>query len=326
MKKTFHSDRNTPGLSEKELPEACRQCEAMLADALDETLSPADQAAFDAHIASCVRCAEHLDEAQRGFAWLELLKNPRPEPRPELLARILAQTPDQAVIPFVPASEPMPALPGHGLPGQPLPGHTLPGHTLPGHLLPFRPRPSFLPALQLSHAAYHRLAMTAAMAFFSVTMTLSLTGVRLDRMHAADLNPENLRRSVRGAEAGAVRYYDNLRVVHVMESRVAYMEQDLQTGGPNGSQPDRDNPPEPRETPRTPESGRPLGNAPAPPAPRDGTSHLQPNAPEPAGVRLQMTRLFIPGALWPARSSQPTFTPPDALPSRTASVDSGDLV
>ncbi len=63
-------------------PQHCAQCEAMLADALDGTLSAADQATFDLHIVGCPSCATMLADAQRGAAWMEMLKSPRPEPPP----------------------------------------------------------------------------------------------------------------------------------------------------------------------------------------------------------------------------------------------------
>ncbi len=55
-------------------PALCLACEEMLADAVDETLSPADQAFFDRHVAGCVDCSRMVAEAQRGAAWLTLLK------------------------------------------------------------------------------------------------------------------------------------------------------------------------------------------------------------------------------------------------------------
>ena len=62
----------------------CAQCEAMLADALDGTLSATDQAMFDSHMATCGPCSQLLAEARRGLAWLEMLRDPQPEP-PEML-------------------------------------------------------------------------------------------------------------------------------------------------------------------------------------------------------------------------------------------------
>ena len=73
-------------------PQHCAQCEAMLSDALDGTLSAADQATFDLHLVGCPSCATMLADAQRGTAWMEMLKSPRPEPPTALLERIIAQT------------------------------------------------------------------------------------------------------------------------------------------------------------------------------------------------------------------------------------------
>src|ERR1700730_883866 len=73
-------------------PSHCAQCEAMLTDALDGTLSAAEQAAFDLHLLSCVTCADMMADAQRGAAWLEMLKSSPPEQPATLLDRILAHT------------------------------------------------------------------------------------------------------------------------------------------------------------------------------------------------------------------------------------------
>ena len=70
----------------------CAVCEAMLPEAVDGTLTPAEQRAFDVHVAGCVHCSEELAEAQRGAAWLSMLKSKTPEPPLGLLERILAET------------------------------------------------------------------------------------------------------------------------------------------------------------------------------------------------------------------------------------------
>ena len=187
----------------------CLACEEMLADVLDQTLSPADQAWFDQHIAVCGECSQRLADAQRGAAWLEMLKSPRPEPSVDLMERILAAT--SAAGESVPEMQPATVLPM-------LP-HT--GPVRPARVLPFRlPLPRFRgPWLE------PRLAMTAAMAFFSVALTLNLTGVKLNELHASDLSPTNLKRTYYEANAGVSRYYENLRVVRVLESRVEDMRQ-----------------------------------------------------------------------------------------------------
>jgi len=74
-----------------------------------------------------------------------------------------------------------------------------------------------------------RLAMTAAMAFFSIALTLNLTGVRLQDLRASDLKPSSLKRDFYSANARVVQYYEGLRVVYELESRV----HDLQSASDN---------------------------------------------------------------------------------------------
>ena len=66
---------------EQDKPTACLVCEAMLPDAVDGTLNEAEQRAFDKHVAGCMACADELAEAQRGAAWLTMLKGHTPESR-----------------------------------------------------------------------------------------------------------------------------------------------------------------------------------------------------------------------------------------------------
>ena len=66
--------------------------------------------------------------------------------------------------------------------------------------------------------------MTAAMAFFSIALTLNLAGLRLANLHTADLRPKAVRsymeRQLMMASVPIVRYYDHLRFVYEVESRV----------------------------------------------------------------------------------------------------------
>jgi hypothetical protein len=66
-----------------------------------------------------------------------------------------------------------------------------------------------------------RMAMTAAMAFVSIALTLNLTGVRLKNLRASDFTPSGLRRNVADASASAARSFQNMRVVYQVESRVS---------------------------------------------------------------------------------------------------------
>jgi anti-sigma factor RsiW len=206
----------------------CAQCEAMLSDALDGTLSAADQATFDLHLAGCPSCATMLADAQRGAAWMEMLKSPRPEPSPALLERIFAQTSGQTA-----AAAQKPAIvlgsndrlrtPG-SLAGRPTLVASTTQPAFSTNVIPFRTR--------LTHAfrsvgqtmLQPRLAMTAAMAFFSIALTMNLTGVRLSALRASDFKPSSIMRSAYEAKAKVVRYSDNLRVVYELESRLRVMQ------------------------------------------------------------------------------------------------------
>lgn len=236
---------------------ACEACEALLTDALDGLLGPADQAWFDGHIGSCEHCSKLLADAQRGAAWLQMLKSPRPEPSAYLLERIFAQTSeavlshDQPANAFVSAG----AFVSTSAPSE------LPNQPWRAPVVPFRPRtstaPRWLPSFH-NPAFQPRLAMTAAMAFFSIALTLNLTGVRLDEIHVAELNSSTLKRSFYEAKGDAARRYDSLRVVHLLESRVddlkaAGVDINL-TGG--ADEPDRRGQPQPRTAP-APQDGNP---------------------------------------------------------------------
>ena len=192
----------------------------MLMDALDGVLSAKEKAAFDRHIATCSECSQMLAEAKRGAVLLEMLKSPRPEPSAALLERIIAQTSGMAVNPKSAASGVI-ALPA--VDGAAAEIHSvIPDSVAPSNVIPFRPR--FAGRFNLKTITQTmmqpRLAMTAAMAFFSITLTLNLTGVHLSELKASDLTPSNLKHSFYHANASVVRYYDNLRVVYELESRV----------------------------------------------------------------------------------------------------------
>jgi hypothetical protein len=218
----------------------CAQCEAMLADALDGALSAADQATFDLHLVGCPSCSAMLADAQRGAAWMEMLKSPRPEPPTALLERIIAQTSGAAAK----AAAPVIVLGGNDrlrTPG------TIPGRTafVPSsvsqpafastNVLPFRTRISHA-FRSVGHTMLQpRLAMTAAMAFFSIALTLNLTGVRLSALRASDFKPSSIMRSASQAKASVVRYTDNLRVVYELESRVRDLQRSSDDDGSNGT-------------------------------------------------------------------------------------------
>ncbi len=234
MARTFQFDQAGKGDKSKSAP-ACPMaaaCEELFADAIDGILSPADQTFFDRHLLGCAPCANAFSAAQRGAAWLSMLKSDQPEPPADLVDRIVAQTSGQQAM-FDQANR-------------------------LATVIPFAPRPAgrsrFAHFVRVMHEP--RLAMTAAMAFFSIALTLNLAGVRLDQLHAANFNPTNLKRTYYEANASAVRYYDNLKVVRVLESRVDDIRQsndDARTPESKPAdtpQPETKPAPKPQETPK----------------------------------------------------------------------------
>lgn len=236
----------------------CAQCEAMLPDWMDHAeggeLSAKDRAAFELHIATCAECSQMLADAQRGAALLEMLKSPRPQPSSALMDKILAATSGLAAPPKsrVSGALAMPVLDGAQVEihsvfpanyANPVTGVPAIAMGVPvGNVLPFRPASASRFNLKaITHTMMQpRLAMTAAMAFFSIALTLNLTGVRLNELSISDLKPSSIRRTFYQADASVVRYYDNLRVVYELESRVQDLKRSNDNDTPDGSGPKPD--------------------------------------------------------------------------------------
>jgi hypothetical protein len=190
-------DKNPSGVPARVL--RCDECENLLADALDGMLSAADAAALERHQAECPLCAQMYKETEQGRNWMQYLAD---EPRvPEgLLEKILARTSgtDQQGV-------------------------------VSGVVAPIRPqpvRPAWYrnPIPVVRQVLEPRLLMTAAMAFFSIALTLNLTGIKLSEVRAADLRPSRLKatltRQYYSTNEQVMKYYENLRVVYEMEARV----------------------------------------------------------------------------------------------------------
>jgi len=186
---------------------ACGQWETLLADALDGLLRPEDEATFSSHMSSCVACTAMFEEAQKGREWLEFL-SPEPEVPEGLLDKILAQTGPGHT------SEYKLATAGNVV-SMPVPAWQRPG--MMGRIRRF---------------AEPRLLMTAAMAFFSIALTLNMTGVRLTDFRISNLRPSAVRsfmeRRLTMASTPIIRYYDHLRLVYEVESRVKEMRRNSQ--------------------------------------------------------------------------------------------------
>jgi hypothetical protein len=248
----------------------CEEWEAMLVDFLDGTLAVGDPSSFHAHRESCPACAEMFIQAGQGREWLNFLRV-EPEAPSTLVGRILAQTS---------GTEPRPGINGDLVPA--------PVAIPAAPALPFWKRGGM--AFAGRQMAQPRLLMTAAMAFFSITLTLNMAGVRLTTIRVADLNPSalssNLNKQFHMTSARVVRYYDNLRFVYMMEAQVREMRQNS----------DIDNP--------TP-AEKPVQSTPAP-APQDGghksggKSQVPSN---PASPEQRRSQESVGGVTVPARAA-----------------------
>jgi hypothetical protein len=186
---------------------ACGQWETLLADAQDGLLRPEDESTFSSHMAICPACTALFEESRQGREWLEFLAV-EPEVPAHLLDRILAQTgPGQ--------------VEGYGL---------LPAGANVVAMPPAWQRPGFVGRVR--RFAEPRLLMTAAMAFFSIALTLNLTGVRLGALRMSDLRPTAVRsfmqRRLTMASTPIIRYYDHLRFVYEVESRMRELRRTTQ--------------------------------------------------------------------------------------------------
>jgi hypothetical protein len=203
-------------------PNGCAVCEAMLPEAVDGTLTEAEQQAFDRHVASCVQCAQELAEAQRGAAWLSMLKSKAPEPPAGLLERILAETSGLAAPVAIVAEEPEAA---YDWSARPVAAHAASGWS--GRWATARMKLGEMFSFDAASNIFQpRLAMTAAMAFFSIALTLNLTGVRLRDIRSANFGPSGVKRTVADLGASASRQFENSRVVYQVESRVSELRSD----------------------------------------------------------------------------------------------------
>jgi len=181
----------------------CEEWELLLADALDSLLPGSEAAAFAAHSAACPSCSDLLAHTKQGREWLGYL-HAEPEIPAGLVTRILDRTVGAGSIP-------VPVVAGVGQ-----------GAGIAAAAVPWRRN-------------FHemRLLMTVAMAFFSIALTLNLAGVHFSSMRFADLRPSTigsaLSRQFYGAQGQIVKFYDNLRFVYQLESRMRELRRDVDT-------------------------------------------------------------------------------------------------
>jgi hypothetical protein len=78
--------------------------------------------------------------------------------------------------------------------------------------------------------------MSFAMAFFSIAMLLNVSGVHVSDFRASELRPATFVRAYEQTTGKLVRYYENIRIVYEIQSRVQELRES--TTEPESSSPD----------------------------------------------------------------------------------------
>jgi hypothetical protein len=173
----------------------CNEFDALLSDAIDKMLTGPRAEAFLAHGKTCAVCGPLLAEAEIGKHWLEQLVEV--EPPAMLVHNILAATVGLDTA-RMSAISPVRA-------------------TWLERMIE-RARMAVSPIANV--ARQPRFAMSFGMAFFSLSISLSLFGLKLSDVRHADLRPSAIKRNYYETSGRVVKYYENIRFVYEIESRV----------------------------------------------------------------------------------------------------------
>jgi len=216
----------------------CSQFEALLAEfveaeALDQERaieaaagSPgaekeALRRAFKAHRQSCPACGPLFSKAREGMLLLRSL--PELDPPKNLVHNILAATSLAEAATQTAEKRRAPAQPSLRQRWQKL---VQPGQVM-GALL------------------HSRFAMSFCMAFFSLSLTLSLSGVKITQVYRMASHPTTFGRSVvlqyTQVEAKVTRYYENLRIVYDAQILVHRLRESAAPQDNNNNKPDQQN-------------------------------------------------------------------------------------
>jgi hypothetical protein len=175
----------------------CGEFDALLSEALDQRLSGEKLERFQAHARICPTCGPLLAEADAGLRWLHELVEV--DPPANLVDNILAATSGVDTVRLRADAR------------------------APAQISWFervQDWASMLVSPILGVAKQPRFAMSFGMAFFSLSITMSLAGVKLADLRHADLRPSAIKRNYYETSGKVTKYYENIRFVYEIESRV----------------------------------------------------------------------------------------------------------
>ena len=176
----------------------CHEFDAMLSDAVDGLLAGTELDRFQAHARSCATCGPLLAEAEAGRNWLKGLTEA--EPPATLVANILASTTGvdtQRLRATARAPQPQISWLEHAQ------------AWLSGSFEPI-----------LATIRQPRFAMSFGMAFFALSVGLTVAGVKPADLRQISLRPAAVRHTYYATQAKVVRYYENARIVYELQSRL----------------------------------------------------------------------------------------------------------
>jgi hypothetical protein len=173
----------------------CSEFDALLTEALDGTLAGAQMDRFRAHASVCSICGPLFAEVDAGRRLLMSLEEI--EPPAQLLNSILAATSGLETARRRSAAQPQLSLLDR---------------------IRAWAAPVFTPFFGVIRQP--RFAMSFGMAFFSVTMALNVAGVKFSDLRHIDLRPSAISRGYHMTQGKVVKYYENIRFVYQIESKV----------------------------------------------------------------------------------------------------------
>jgi hypothetical protein len=173
----------------------CAEFDALLSDVLDEKLSGAKLEGFQAHAKVCSVCGPLMADVDAGKNWLKALD--AVEPPDSLIENILVATTGIDTFRLRSKSRPQSSWLGR-----------------------IRNWGDVMMSPIVAMARQPRFAMSFGMAFFSLSISLSLAGVKLSDLRHVDLRPTAIKRNYYETSGKVVKYYENIRFVYEIESRV----------------------------------------------------------------------------------------------------------
>src|SRR5580693_5860923 len=200
----------------------CAEFEALLSEAIDSAdggqLDPARKQSFEAHRRVCPTCGPMFADVEAGKLWLKSLEPV--EPPAHLVHNILIST--SGVLST--RSEAV---------------------TAGGRRAPFGERArewwdSFFTPVT-AFVRQPRFVMSFGMIFFSFSLAMSVAGVKPKDVAKVDLRPSALRHAYNDAQIKVVKYYDNIRFVYEIESKLRELKR-ANTPAEPGPVPQKENP------------------------------------------------------------------------------------